>query len=81
MKWQLLEVQYSHLSVSESLIEVDQFFPADISSSGNVAWNYPAILKTTCSIDVTYFPWDQQKCYLKFGSWTYDGSKVDLTNR
>ena len=28
-----------------------------------------------------YFPWDQQSCPLKFGSWTYDGSKIDITNR
>jgi nicotinic acetylcholine receptor len=30
---------------------------------------------------VTYFPFDDQICYLKFGSWAYSGLEVDLTNR
>lgn len=27
---------------------------------------------------VKYFPFDEQTCVLKFGSWTYDGFKVGL---
>lgn len=38
----------------------------------------PAIYKSSCEIDVEYFPFDEQTCILKFGSWTYDGFKVDL---
>ena len=24
------------------------------------------------------FPFDEQRCFLKFGSWTFDGTKIDL---
>jgi hypothetical protein len=27
------------------------------------------------------FPFDDQLCFLKFGSWTYDATQVILTNR
>lgn len=32
----------------------------------------------SCEIDVEWFPFDEQNCRMKFGSWTYDGFKVDL---
>uniref|UniRef100_A0A1I8HTP0 Neuronal acetylcholine receptor subunit alpha-7 n=1 Tax=Macrostomum lignano TaxID=282301 RepID=A0A1I8HTP0_9PLAT len=38
----------------------------------------PGMFKSTCKIDITWFPFDTQKCELKFGSWTYDGGTVDL---
>ena len=36
----------------------------------------PGIFKSTCKIDITWFPFDDQSCDLKFGSWTYNGFKV-----
>lgn len=44
--------------------------------SGKVYWTPPAIFKSSCEIDVRYFPFDQQTCFMKFGSWTYDGDQV-----
>lgn len=46
--------------------------------NGRVEWNPPAIYKSTCNIDINYFPFDYQECTMKFGSWTYDGVKLDL---
>ncbi|KAJ8298094.1 hypothetical protein KUTeg_024625 [Tegillarca granosa] len=31
-----------------------------------------------CPIDVEYFPFDMQVCFMKFSIWTYDGNQVDL---
>lgn len=38
----------------------------------------PGILKSTCHIDVRWFPFDVQKCELKFGSWSHGSWTVDL---
>lgn len=38
----------------------------------------PGIFKSTCYIDVRWFPFDVQRCNLKFGSWTYGGWSLDL---
>lgn len=35
-------------------------------------------LQSSCTIDVTYFPFDQQTCIMKFGSWTFNGDQVSL---
>ena len=39
-----------------------------------MVWNPPAIFKSYCQIDVRYFPFDQQRCFMKFGSWSYGDS-------
>ena len=41
----------------------------------------PAKLRSSCKIDVTFFPFDDQICHVKFGSWTYSGLQVDLVNK
>uniref|UniRef100_A0A4W5LHR6 Cholinergic receptor nicotinic alpha 2 subunit n=1 Tax=Hucho hucho TaxID=62062 RepID=A0A4W5LHR6_9TELE len=51
---------------------------AHLFHNGKVRWVPPAIYKSSCSIDVTFFPFDQQNCKIKFGSWTYDKAKIDL---
>ena len=38
----------------------------------------PLIIKARCEINVRFFPFDTQLCYLKFGSWTYDRSRLDI---
>ncbi|XP_023245889.1 acetylcholine receptor subunit alpha-L1 isoform X2 [Copidosoma floridanum] len=51
---------------------------AILHHTGKVVWTPPAIFKSSCEIDVRYFPFDQQICFMKFGSWTYDGFQIDL---
>lgn len=49
-----------------------------VSSDGTATWLSPNLIKSSCKINVKYFPWDIQTCYLKFGSWTFNGFKLDL---
>ncbi|XP_039629486.1 neuronal acetylcholine receptor subunit alpha-3-like [Polypterus senegalus] len=57
---------------------VDDKTKAVVRYNGDVTWMPPAIFKSSCKIDVTYFPFDYQNCTMKFGSWTYDKAKIDL---
>ncbi|CAG0900266.1 unnamed protein product [Darwinula stevensoni] len=58
--------------------EVTLATKATLHNDGLVEWKPPAIYKSSCEIDVEYFPFDEQTCVMKFGSWTYDGFQVDL---
>ncbi|KAI4788630.1 hypothetical protein KUCAC02_002061 [Chaenocephalus aceratus] len=49
-----------------------------VNSSGTCSYLPPGIFKSTCYIDVRWFPFDVQRCDLKFGSWTYGGWSLDL---
>ncbi|CAJ0604281.1 unnamed protein product [Cylicocyclus nassatus] len=45
---------------------------------GSVNWIPPGIFRISCRIAVAWFPFDLQECFMKFGSWTFDGSKLNL---
>ncbi|CAH8664994.1 unnamed protein product [Dicrocoelium dendriticum] len=46
---------------------------------GSIKWMPPAIFKSNCKIDIKSFPFDEQTCHMKFGSWTYDGNRLDVS--
>ena len=54
---------------------------ATIHHDGLVIWKPPAIYKSLCPINVEFFPFDEQLCTLKIGSWTYDGYAVDIKHK
>uniref|UniRef100_A0A3B5BM28 Neuronal acetylcholine receptor subunit alpha-7-like n=1 Tax=Stegastes partitus TaxID=144197 RepID=A0A3B5BM28_9TELE len=49
-----------------------------VNSSGFCEYLPPGIFVSTCSVDVRWFPFDIQRCELKFGSWTFDGWLLDI---
>nr|XP_006811691.1 PREDICTED: neuronal acetylcholine receptor subunit alpha-4-like [Saccoglossus kowalevskii] len=59
--------------------EVTLMTKALLYSNSYIYWLPPAIYQSSCQIDVEYFPFDQQDCVMKFGSWTYDALQLDLT--
>ncbi|XP_034241393.1 neuronal acetylcholine receptor subunit alpha-7-like isoform X5 [Thrips palmi] len=58
----------------------DGTYPTNVvvRNNGSCLYVPPGIFKSTCKIDITWFPFDDQKCEMKFGSWTYDGFQLDL---
>lgn len=58
----------------------DGTFPTNVVvfHNGECFWVPPGMFKSTCQIDIAWFPFDDQKCKLKFGSWTHDGRFLDL---
>lgn len=49
-----------------------------VEHTGAIQQIPPGMFKSTCHINIRWFPFDTQACTLKFGSWTYDGTKIDL---
>ncbi|KAL4229438.1 Neuronal acetylcholine receptor subunit alpha-7 [Mactra antiquata] len=48
-----------------------------VNYNGSVLWPVPVKLKSSCKVDITYFPFDDQMCFLRFGSWIYSGLWMD----
>lgn len=51
-----------------------------VSHDGAIFWGPPVRLRSSCLLDASSFPFDSQSCVLKFGSWTYPVSQVDILN-
>lgn len=50
----------------------------NIRNDGQVLDVLPMLIKSTCKIDVTWFPFDDQKCSLIFGSWSLSSKELRL---
>ncbi len=77
--FQLIFIMFILLSYSaDGVYEVSFYCNAVVSNTGDIFWLPPAIYKSACAIEVRNFPFDQQNCTLKFRSWTYDRTELDL---
>ncbi|XP_042823725.1 acetylcholine receptor subunit epsilon isoform X5 [Panthera tigris] len=47
-----------------------------VYEGGYLSWLPPAIYRSSCAVEVTYFPFDWQNCSLVFRSQTYDAREV-----
>ena len=52
-----------------------------VHNDGRNSWSSPASFKSTCSLDVRYFPFDKQKCNMTFRSLTADLDVMDIETK
>ncbi|XP_067042586.1 neuronal acetylcholine receptor subunit beta-3-like [Acropora muricata] len=50
-----------------------------VKNNGKNTWMSPATFKSSCQLDVQYFPFDKQKCNMSFRSLTSDRRMLDIT--
>ena len=68
-----------HSHRAETIYESYNEFQAVLRPDGSLRWEPGGIFKTMCQIDITYYPFDEQKCDLTFGAWSYYTSKMNMT--
>ncbi|GFO29092.1 neuronal acetylcholine receptor subunit alpha-7 [Plakobranchus ocellatus] len=49
-----------------------------ISNDGTVHWKPSQIIKTSCDIDVTYYPFDYQTCNIIVSTWMSSKTDIDI---
>jgi Neurotransmitter-gated ion-channel ligand binding domain len=47
---------------------------------GRLHWEPGGIFKTTCDIEIAYFPFDGQVCQLLIGAYSYHSTRMNITN-
>ena len=51
-------------------------FRVHLQSDGTVVWVFGGNVATTCTLDLTYFPFDKQLCTLTIENWAYPSEQV-----
>ncbi|XP_021374434.1 acetylcholine receptor subunit beta-like [Mizuhopecten yessoensis] len=63
----------------ESLTEMgDNSYKIRINKDGVCEWQIGVVSKSACSVDVSYYPFDQQSCKISFTPWGYTDTQVRL---
>ncbi|KAL3308902.1 hypothetical protein Ciccas_012560 [Cichlidogyrus casuarinus] len=62
----------------ERLVEI-RSTDARVKHTGEIEWFPRAIYKSTCSVQIKHFPFDRQNCSWKFGPWSHDGYRLNIT--
>lgn len=52
--------------------------PISVDHTGSVAWFPLSKLQSSCKLDIRFYPFDVQVCYLKLGTWSYSEKEVDI---
>lgn len=70
----------SHSSAKENfqLLNEEAYEKIVVHNDGNCLWMVPFVFTTTCKIDVTHFPFDEQVCEFEIGSWAYTGAYLNI---
>ncbi|TMS37995.1 hypothetical protein L596_004813 [Steinernema carpocapsae] len=75
---------YLYNSVVMNREETERYINAVVNTQywenqqgAEVKFMYPALYRTTCRLDIRYFPYDQQNCTLIISSWTSSKSDID----
>uniref|UniRef100_UPI0037E7DA35 acetylcholine receptor subunit delta isoform X1 n=2 Tax=Semicossyphus pulcher TaxID=241346 RepID=UPI0037E7DA35 len=63
---------------NDAQFEVAYYSNVLVYSNGLCYWLPPAIFRSSCSINVNYFPFDWQNCTLKFVSLTYNAKEIRI---
>jgi len=58
---------------------VEELTNVVIRSNGHVIYVPPMMIKTHCNVNYEGWPFGEQNCTWKFGSWTYDKTDIDIT--
>jgi hypothetical protein len=69
---------YLYNTAEKPLDELD-YSKSIVYSNGDVIWSRPGMIKSTCIFDLKYFPYDEQTCFFKLGSWVHHSEQINIS--
>uniref|UniRef100_A0A3B3ZX93 GIY-YIG domain-containing protein n=1 Tax=Periophthalmus magnuspinnatus TaxID=409849 RepID=A0A3B3ZX93_9GOBI len=73
-----IDMLHSSIYLNDAQFQVAYYSNVLVDPTGFCYWLPPAIFRSSCSINVNYFPFDWQNCSLKFTSLTYNAKEIRM---
>lgn len=52
-----------------------------VTNDGTLTWTPGGVYETSCSTDVTYYPFDEQECDIELTTWGYTNVEINLVGK
>ena len=49
--------------------------------TGLITYKFSKKMKSSCKTNVANYPFDKQECFLKFGSWSFNGFQLAIRSK
>ncbi|KAL3854939.1 hypothetical protein ACJMK2_014174 [Sinanodonta woodiana] len=76
------EIWQPEVIITNSLADIgvinDGNLQLTVTHTGDVLWEPPSLYTTHCELDVTYYPFDRQKCIIELTSWSMTKDQLEL---
>ena len=73
------DILLQNTAVQDSKGKIDVYKAhVQVRNTGVAVWMSPVTVQASCSLDIKWFPFDQQTCELNFGSISYTKTKLKL---
>ena len=73
------KMHFNYFSANEFYdISFRRDFHAEVRASGKVLWIFGGNFATSCTLDMTRYPFDEQTCTINIGNWAYTNRTVRL---
>ncbi|WAQ96352.1 ACHA3-like protein, partial [Mya arenaria] len=83
-QWPQKDVWHPDITLSNSYLDYQQVGDDKllllILNNGEISWYPFQVFHSTCSLDITDFPFDEQSCELQFKAWSYYMEDLNMTS-
>ena len=55
-------------------------FRVVVESDGTVIWEFGGVMKTSCALDISNYPFDRQVCNVEVQNWAYTDDLVSVAH-
>ena len=71
---------FNSLNPGHEIQQGDSNFMVVVNYNGTIKWVPRVVERSPCNLQASDFPFDEQRCILKYGSWNYPAGELQIVS-